>query len=94
MLETLDIILPPTCPADMPLHLPLQDVYKIHGISAVLGWVETGILNPSMVDTIASVNLTMEVKSVDMHHGLFVSQLLLAVQIMWTWSCQRHTQKE
>ncbi|CAD7692006.1 unnamed protein product [Nyctereutes procyonoides] len=32
LLAILDCILPPTCPTDKPLHLPLQDVYKIGGI--------------------------------------------------------------
>ncbi|KAK2090370.1 Elongation factor 1-alpha 1, partial [Saguinus oedipus] len=32
LLEALDCILPPTHLTDKPLHLPLQDVYKIGGI--------------------------------------------------------------
>ncbi|KAB0378493.1 hypothetical protein FD755_010071 [Muntiacus reevesi] len=32
LLGALDCILPPTHPTDKPLHLPLQDVYKIGGI--------------------------------------------------------------
>ena len=35
LLEALDCILPPTRPTDKPLHLPLQDVYKIGGIGTV-----------------------------------------------------------
>uniref|UniRef100_A0A673TY63 Tr-type G domain-containing protein n=1 Tax=Suricata suricatta TaxID=37032 RepID=A0A673TY63_SURSU len=31
-------------------------------------WVETGVLNPGMVVTFAPVNVTTEVKSVEMHH--------------------------
>uniref|UniRef100_A0A2K6EIA2 Tr-type G domain-containing protein n=1 Tax=Propithecus coquereli TaxID=379532 RepID=A0A2K6EIA2_PROCO len=64
LLEALDCILPPICPTDKPLHLPLQDVYKIGGI----GTVPTGVLKPSMVVTFAPVNVTTEVKSVEIHH--------------------------
>ncbi|XDA72446.1 hypothetical protein R6Z07M_002716 [Ovis aries] len=69
LLEALDCILPPTRPTDKPLHLPLQDVYKIGGIGTVpVGRVETGVLKPGMVVTFAPVNVTTEVKSVEMHH--------------------------
>ncbi len=47
----------------------MQDVYKIGGIGTVpVGRVETGIIKPGMVVTFAPVNLTTEVKSVEMHH--------------------------
>merc|ERR1719228_2697052 len=53
----------------MHLRLPLQDVYKIGGIGTVpVGRVETGIIKPGMVVTFAPVNLSTEVKSVEMHH--------------------------
>uniref|UniRef100_A0A8C7ETM2 Tr-type G domain-containing protein n=1 Tax=Neovison vison TaxID=452646 RepID=A0A8C7ETM2_NEOVI len=69
LLEALDCILPPTRPTDKPLRLPLQDVYKIGGIGTVpVGRVETGVLKLSMVVTFAPVNVTTEVKSVEMHH--------------------------
>ncbi|XP_037591871.1 elongation factor 1-alpha 1-like [Cebus imitator] len=69
LLEALDCILPPTRPTDKPLHLPLQDFYKIGGIGTVpVGRVETGVLKPGMVVTFAPVNVTTEVKSVEMHH--------------------------
>ncbi|KAI4543975.1 hypothetical protein MG293_004241 [Ovis ammon polii] len=45
------------------------DVYKIGGIGTVpVGRVETGVLKPGMVVTFAPVNVTTEVKSVEMHH--------------------------
>ncbi|KAF3820466.1 hypothetical protein GH733_013642 [Mirounga leonina] len=70
LLEALDCILPPTCPTDKPLYLPLQDVYKIGGIGTVpVGRVETGVLRPGMVVTFIPVNVTTEVKSVEMHHA-------------------------
>ncbi|XP_011819169.1 PREDICTED: elongation factor 1-alpha 1-like isoform X2 [Colobus angolensis palliatus] len=69
LLEALDCILPPTRPTDKPLRLPLQDVYKIGGIGTVpVGRVETGVLKPGMVVTFAPVNVTTEVKSVEMPH--------------------------
>ncbi|XP_078584526.1 elongation factor 1-alpha [Branchiostoma floridae x Branchiostoma japonicum] len=69
LFEALDSILPPKRPTDKPLRLPLQDVYKIGGIGTVpVGRVETGILKPGVVVTFAPVNLTTEVKSVEMHH--------------------------
>merc|ERR1711972_1056170 len=69
LLEALDSVIPPTRPTDKPLRLPLQDVYKIGGIGTVpVGRVETGIIKPGMVVTFAPVNVTTEVKSVEMHH--------------------------
>merc|ERR1712133_231508 len=69
LLEALDSIIPPQRPTDKPLRLPLQDVYKIGGIGTVpVGHVETGLIKPGMVVTFAPVNVTTEVKSVEMHH--------------------------
>merc|ERR1719420_303345 len=69
MFEALDAIIPPTRPSDKPLRLPLQDVYKIGGIGTVpVGRVETGVIKPGMVVTFAPVNVSTEVKSVEMHH--------------------------
>merc|ERR1719369_1618336 len=69
LLEAIDAILPPSRPTGKPLRLPLQDVYKIGGIGTVpVGRVETGVLKAGMVVTFAPVNLTTEVKSVEMHH--------------------------
>jgi elongation factor 1-alpha len=69
LIEALDAIKPPKRPVDKPLRVPLQDVYKIGGIGTVpVGRVETGVLKPGMVVTFAPVNVTTEVKSVEMHH--------------------------
>eukprot|EP00069_Balaena_mysticetus_P016791 bmy_02059T0 len=77
LLEALDCILPPTRPTDKPLPLPLQDVYKIGGIGTVpVGRVKTGVLKPGMVVTFAPVNVTAEVKSVEMHHEALSEALL------------------
>jgi len=69
MLEALDAIIPPKRMTDLPLRLPLQDVYKIGGIGTVpVGRVETGILKPGMSVTFSPAQITSEVKSVEMHH--------------------------
>eukprot|EP00058_Branchiostoma_floridae_P000462 XP_002585950.1 hypothetical protein BRAFLDRAFT_110563 [Branchiostoma floridae] len=69
LFEAIDSMLPPKRPSDKPLRLPLQDVYRIGGIGTVaVGRVETGIVKTGMAVTFAPVNLTTEVKSVEMHH--------------------------
>jgi elongation factor 1-alpha len=69
LLEALDNLQVPKRPVDKPLRLPLQDVYKIGGIGTVpVGRVETGFLEPGMVVTFAPVNVSTEVKSIEMHH--------------------------
>jgi elongation factor 1-alpha len=69
LVEALDGIVPPKRPIEKPLRLPLQDVYKIGGIGTVpVGRVETGILKPGMTVIFCPVQLTTEVKSVEMHH--------------------------
>jgi elongation factor 1-alpha len=69
LIECLDALRPPKRPSDKPLRLPLQDVYKIGGIGTVpVGRVETGQLRAGMVVTFGPMNITTEVKSVEMHH--------------------------
>jgi len=69
LLQALDSISAPSRPTDKPLRLPLQDVYKIGGIGTVpVGRVETGEIKPGMLVCFAPVNVTTEVKSVEMHH--------------------------
>jgi elongation factor 1-alpha len=69
LIDALDSMPPPVRPVEKALRIPLQDVYKIGGIGTVpVGRVETGVLKPGMVVTFAPVNLTTEVKSVEMHH--------------------------
>merc|ERR1719266_2124920 len=69
LLEALDMLNAPTRPTDKPLRLPLQDVYKISGIGTVpVGRVETGTLKKGVICTFGPMNLTTEVKSVEMHH--------------------------
>jgi len=69
LLEVLDSIIPPKRPNDLPLRLPLQDVYKIGGIGTVpVGRVETGVLKPGMTVVFSPAQVSTEVKSVEMHH--------------------------
>jgi elongation factor 1-alpha len=69
LVEALDSIIPPKRPIEKPLRLPLQDVYKIDGIGTVpVGRVETGILKIGMNVTFSPVQLTTDVKSIEMHH--------------------------
>merc|ERR1711981_1401544 len=69
LLEALDNLNPPNRPSDKALRLPLQDVYKISGIGTVpVGRVETGTLKKGVICTFGPMNVTTEVKSVEMHH--------------------------
>jgi len=69
LLEAIDKMTAPVRPSDKPLRLPINDVYKIGGVGTVpVGRVETGILKPGMVVQFSPVNLTTEVKSIEMHH--------------------------
>jgi elongation factor 1-alpha len=69
LVEALDSITPPKRPIEKPLRLPLQDVYKIGGIGTVpVGRVETGVLKPGMNVIFCPVQLSTEVKSIEMHH--------------------------
>lgn len=71
--EQMDLFTEPEKPVDLPLRLPIQDVYNITGIGVVpVGRVETGkmkigdkiIVMPAREGTGA----TGEVKSIEMHH--------------------------
>jgi len=69
LLEALDAITPPKHPIDMPLRIPIIDVYKVGGIGTVLvGRVETGILKPGMLVTLAPSMIVTEVQSIEMHN--------------------------
>jgi hypothetical protein len=49
----------PKRPTELPLRLPLQDVYKIGGIGTVpVGRVETGVIKPGMVVAFAPGTVT------------------------------------
>ena len=73
LLETLDELKEPEKPTDLPLRLPIQDVYKITGIGVVpVGRVETGIMKINdkviVVPGREGKGVTGEVKTIEMHH--------------------------
>ncbi len=73
LLEALDKLLPPEKPTNLPLRLPLQDVYNIKGIGVVpVGRVETGVMKVGdkviIMPAREGKGVTGEVKSIEMHH--------------------------
>lgn len=71
--EQLDLFNQPEKPVDLPLRLPLQDVYNITGIGVVpVGRVETGVMKvgDKVIITPAreGKGIAGEVKSIEMHH--------------------------
>ncbi len=69
LLEAINAIVAPIRPIDKPLRIPLQAVHKIHGIGTVaVGRIETDMLRTNMIVNIAPLNLTAEVKSIEMYH--------------------------
>ena len=73
LIELLDLFKEPEKPTNLPLRLPLQDVYNITGIGTVpVGRVETGIMKVNdkviVVPAREGKGVTGEVKSIEMHH--------------------------
>jgi elongation factor 1-alpha len=69
LLEALDTLQPPEKPTNLPLRLPIQDVYSISGIGTVpVGRIETGIMKKGMKVSFQPANKDGEIKSIEMHH--------------------------
>ncbi|MBS3134699.1 translation elongation factor EF-1 subunit alpha [Candidatus Woesearchaeota archaeon] len=73
LIEQLDNFKEPEKPVNLPLRLPIQDVYNITGIGVVpVGRVETGIMkiNDKVIITPAreGKGVSGEVKTIEMHH--------------------------
>ncbi len=73
LLESLDLLTPPEKPTQLPLRLPIQDVYKISGIGTVpVGRIETGLMKVGdkviVVPAREGKGITGEVKTIEMHH--------------------------
>lgn len=73
LLETMNEIKEPEKPVDLPLRLPIQDIYNITGIGVVpVGRVETGVMKVGDKVTIVpgreGKGVNGEVKSMEMHH--------------------------
>jgi elongation factor 1-alpha len=71
LIKTLDGIEAPKRPTDLPLRLPINDVFKISGVGTVpVGRVETGLIKPGMMIHFAPSNFQSECKTVEMHHEI------------------------
>ncbi|HZD43731.1 MAG TPA: translation elongation factor EF-1 subunit alpha, partial [Methanomicrobiales archaeon] len=69
VLEALDTLKEPEKPVNLPLRLPIQDVYTISGIGTVpVGRVETGVMKKGMKVAFMPANKEGEIKSIEMHH--------------------------
>jgi elongation factor 1-alpha len=73
LMEVLDTLTIPEKPTDLPLRLPIQDVYNITGIGVVpVGRVETGVMKVGQKVTVVPARegkgVTGEVKTIEMHH--------------------------
>ena len=71
--EQLDLFELPNKPTDLPLRMPLQDVYEITGIGTVpVGKIETGIMKLGQKVIIlpgrSGTGVNGEVKTIEMHH--------------------------
>jgi len=73
VLEQFDEFPSPEKPTDLPLRMPIQDVYEITGIGTVpVGKIETGIMKPGQKVMIlpgrSGTGIGAEVKSIEAHH--------------------------
>jgi len=73
LLEALDKLNIPEKPTNLPLRMPLQDVYNIKGIGVVpVGRIETGVMKVGdkiiIVPAREGKGVVGEVKSIEMHH--------------------------
>ncbi|MGI6022976.1 MAG: translation elongation factor EF-1 subunit alpha [Methanoculleus sp.] len=69
VLDALNALVEPEKPTELPLRLPIQDVYSISGIGTVpVGRVETGVMKKGMKVSFMPSNKSGEVKTIEMHH--------------------------
>ncbi|MBT0733620.1 translation elongation factor EF-1 subunit alpha [Methanoculleus bourgensis] len=69
VLEALNALVEPEKPTELPLRLPIQDVYSISGIGTVpVGRIETGVMKKGMKVSFMPSNKVGEVKTIEMHH--------------------------
>ena len=69
LVEAIDKFQPPEKPINLPLRIPIQDVYSITGVGTVpVGRVETGVLKPGDKVVFEPAGVSGEVKSIEMHH--------------------------
>ncbi len=73
VLEQLDLFAQPEKPTELPLRMPLQDVYEITGIGTVpVGKIETGVMKIGHKILIlpgrSGKGIAGEVRTIEMHH--------------------------
>lgn len=73
LLEAVDNLKPPEKPTDLPLRMPIQDVYNITGIGVVpVGKIDTGVMKVGQkvvaVPGREGKGVNGEVKSIEAHH--------------------------
>ncbi|BDC36245.1 MAG: translation elongation factor EF-1 subunit alpha [Candidatus Methanoliparum thermophilum] len=69
MIDAMNALEVPVLPVDLPLRLPIQDVYSISGVGTVpVGRVETGVMRKEDKIIFQPSNVVGEVKSIEMHH--------------------------
>ncbi|MDD2679129.1 MAG: translation elongation factor EF-1 subunit alpha [Candidatus Nanoarchaeia archaeon] len=69
LLEQIDAFSLPEKPTNLPLRVPIQDVYTITGIGTVpVGKIESGILKNNVKVIFMPENVVGEMKSIEMHH--------------------------
>ncbi|MEM4259436.1 MAG: translation elongation factor EF-1 subunit alpha [Candidatus Pacearchaeota archaeon] len=73
VLEQLDLFKEPEKPVNLPLRMPLQDVYEITGIGTVpVGKIETGVMKVGQkviaLPGRSGKGIEGEVRSIEMHH--------------------------
>ena len=74
LITELDKLTPPEKPVDLPLRVPIQDVYSITGVGTVpVGRVETGVMKKGENVIFEPAGASGEVKSIEMHHEVFDS---------------------
>lgn len=69
VLDALNALKEPQKPVNLPLRIPVQDVYSISGVGTVpVGRVETGVLKKGDKVIFEPAHVSGEVKSIEMHH--------------------------
>jgi elongation factor 1-alpha len=75
ILEQLDKFPAPELPTELPMRMPVQDVYEITGIGTVpVGKIETGVMKQGMKVKVlpgrTGEGIEGEVKTIEMHHEM------------------------
>jgi len=73
VLEQFDLFPAPALPTNLPMRMPVQDVYEITGIGTVpVGKIETGIMKQGMKIKVlpgrTGEGIDGEIKTIEMHH--------------------------